>query len=87
MGNGEDLLFSRIVEEAGEAPILVGSCRGTALMDAATGFGGSEGWMGKDDPALGPALSAELSSCRSFASILAILASVLSRRHNVSEGG
>lgn len=85
MGSGRARLLSRGAADALGAA-FVGACRAAGMMGPATGLGGSEGWPSKDAPA--PALAfelepepsaaaAELWSCRSFASILAILASVL----------
>ncbi len=85
MGRGRPRPLSR--EGAGADAAFVGARRDAGMMDPATGLGGSEGCPGKDAPTPAPALAplessaaaAVVSSCRSFASMRAILASVLQR--------
>lgn len=83
-GRGRPRPLSR--ETAGADAAFVGARRDTGMMGPATGLGGNDGWPDKDAPAPAPALAlpepsaaAVLSSCRSFASMRAILASVLQR--------
>ena len=98
-GKGRAGIFLSLVPTGrasrGAEPIaddVVGACRGPPLPKAAVaamGFGGSDGCVGKDEdveadaPPMFPGRAEAPPSCRSFASIRAILASVLSEEASV----
>lgn len=90
MGKGRPRPLSR--EGAGADAAFVGARRDVGMMGPETGLGGSEGCPDKDAPApaLAPlessAAAEVVSSCRSFASMRAILASVLQRTDGLRRG-